>query len=246
MILAAAQIQSFRENTKANIAEHIRLTQLAAQNGANLIIFPEMSLTGYERELAASLAFEINDNRLKDLISLSIKHQIIIVAGAPIQFNQKLHIGSFIILPDGEVNIYIKQFLHDGEDAFFASSLTHNPLLKIGEEKAAFAICADIDHYQHASNAGKAGASLYLASIFFSPNGIPEAHQMLSSYAREFEMNVLMSNYKGRCWEMEAGGQSGFWDQEGNLIVGMEADDSGLIIVKKRNNSWAGKVIKGA
>jgi len=57
MILASAQTKPKRGDLTANLEEHYRLIDLASQQDADLIVFPEMSITGYEREKAEGLAF---------------------------------------------------------------------------------------------------------------------------------------------------------------------------------------------
>ena len=56
----------------------------------DLLIFPEMSLTGYEREEAKQLAFTPNDTRLEKLRQLSHDHNITLVVGAPIQIDDRI------------------------------------------------------------------------------------------------------------------------------------------------------------
>lgn len=67
MILAAAQTKPTRGDIEANLADHYRLIELAVQNEVQLIAFPEMSITGYERENAQKLAFKKDDSRLDHL-----------------------------------------------------------------------------------------------------------------------------------------------------------------------------------
>jgi predicted amidohydrolase len=50
IILAAAQTKPKRGDIDSNLLDHYRLVELAAINKANLIVFPELSITGYERE----------------------------------------------------------------------------------------------------------------------------------------------------------------------------------------------------
>ena len=45
--LALAQISSKREDKEANLQKIEKLTFKAKEQGANIVIFPEMSLTGY-------------------------------------------------------------------------------------------------------------------------------------------------------------------------------------------------------
>ncbi|MFD1602641.1 carbon-nitrogen hydrolase family protein [Flavobacterium artemisiae] len=244
MILAAAQTKPNRYNIDANLLDHYRLIELAGQNGADLIVFPEMSITGYERIDAAPLAFTKDDSRINYLKELAAKHKIIIIAGAPIIIDSEMFIGQFVIAPDQSVSIYTKQFLHEGEDEFFISSFNYNPMIEIENKKISFAICADIDNPKHPENASKKGTDIYIASIFFSPNGIPSAYRDLQSYAAKHQMNVLMSNFAGESWGSPSAGQSAFWNNKGELIAQMNDSDSGLLIVESKNNNWESRVLK--
>jgi predicted amidohydrolase len=155
-----------------------------------------------------------------------------------------LYIGAFIIKPDYSVSIYTKQYLHSGEEIFFKSSSGYNPKIRIGNEQISIAICSDIDNPSHAENANKMGATIYIASIFFTPNGIPNAYKTLSGYAKQYGMNVLMSNYCGQSWGLDSGGKGGFWDKNGKLIANLNDTDSGLLIVENINDIWTGKSVK--
>lgn len=72
MILASAQTSPKRFDINANLKDHYRLIELAAKNDADLILFPELSITGYEREKASELKFEKDDLRLVELRKLSM------------------------------------------------------------------------------------------------------------------------------------------------------------------------------
>ncbi|SNR33772.1 carbon-nitrogen hydrolase family protein [Flavobacterium sp. ov086] len=244
MILAAAQTKPTRGDIDSNLLDHYRLIDLAVQNGAQLIAFPEMSITGYEREYAQKLAFKKDDSRLDHLKKLASENNIIIIAGAPIQIESQLFIGEFIISPDNSVVIYTKQFLHEGEDEFFQSSFNHNPMVTIEEQKISFAICADIDNPLHPENACKRATDIYIASIFFTPNGIPSAYRDLQSYAQKHQMNVLMSNFSGESWGSPSAGQSAFWNNKGELVAQMNDSDSGLLILENKNDNWTSQILK--
>jgi predicted amidohydrolase len=240
MILAAAQISPKDGEIEYNLKEHYRLIRMAAEHSVQLIVFPEMSITGYVKALANELAFRENDSRLEELRRLSVQHNMIIVAGAPVRIGSALHIGSFILSPDNSVLIYTKQFLHTGEEKFFSPGSAHNPMIRLGEERIAFAICADIANPMHPANAHKAGCTMYTASICYTPGGIGEAYEMLGSYAKEYSMSVLMSNFCGASGGHEAGGKSALWSGKGSLAVGLDAAGAGLVIGQKKEDSWDG------
>lgn len=243
MILAAAQTKPKRGDIDANLLDHYRLVELAAENGAQLIVFPELSITGYEREDAADLAFSENDSRLDYLKKLATENKITIIAGAPIRIESNLFLGEFCIAPNDSVSIYTKQFLHTGEEIYYQTSFDYNPILEIENERISCAICADIDHPKHPENASKNNSSTYVASIFFSPNGIPKAHQSLQNYASQYQMNVLMANFGGDSYGSSSGGRSAFWNNKGELIAQMKDSGSGLLLVEKQDSSWTSKIL---
>ena len=244
MILAAAQTKPKRGNIASNLLNHYQLIELAAQNGAQLIAFPEMSITGYERENAMELALAEDDYRIDHLKDLATDNNIVIIAGAPILTENQLFIGEFIIAPNDSVSVYTKQFLHEGEDEFFQSSFDNYPVVTIENPNIAFAICADIDNPKHPENASKNNADIYIASIFFSPNGIPNAYRDLQNYAEKHQMNVLMANFSGESWGSPSAGQSAFWNTKGELVAQMNDSDSGLLLIKKQGDDWESRIVK--
>jgi predicted amidohydrolase len=244
MILASAQTKPKQGDIDSNLIDHYNLIDIASKNQADLIVFPEMSITGYEREKAKDLAFTVTDSRLDKLRQMSVNKKMILIAGAPILISNDLYIGAFIIKPDYSVSVYTKQFLHSGEEVFFKSSFNYNPILSLDSEQIAVSICADINNPLHIENASKRGTTIYLASIFFTSTGIPNACKTLSDYANRYKMSVLMSNYCGQSWGLHSGGQSGFWDENGMLISNLNDTDAGLLIIENTDNFWTGKTIK--
>ena len=243
MIIASAQTNPKQVDIESNLIDHYNMINLASKNHVDLIVFPEMSITGYEREKAQELAFTVTDSRLDTLRQLSVNTEMILIVGAPIQINDNLYIGGFILKPDHSISIYTKQYLHTGEETFFSSSFDYNPLINLKNEQFSIAICADIVNPKHAENANKSGTTLYIASIFYTSNGIADAHKTLSIYSRQYGMNVLMSNYCGQSWGLDSGGQSAFWDNNGELITNLDKTDSGLLIVENTNNKWIVKTL---
>jgi predicted amidohydrolase len=243
MIIASAQTIPFSQNTEANIQSHIRLIELAAQHRAQLIVFPELSLTGYERELASELILSKHDPRLEVIKEKAALFNMIIITGAPVLLSGKLHIGSFIFFPDKSVSIYTKQYLHEGEELFFTPSFDHNPIFDVGGEKVSLAICADISHPDHSATANGNKVTLYVASIFYTPKGISSAYELLGRYAQKYYMNILMSNFGGPSYHFDAAGQSAFWNIEGQLVGKASPQGEELLIVEKLNGVWKTKVV---
>lgn len=236
MILAAAQTNPDKKSVEENRKQHLLMIDEAFQQKVQLIVFPEMSLTGYQREKAKDLAFKTDDIRLVAFREKANQYQMMIVVGAPIEIQSELYIGAFIIQPGGPITVYTKQFLHDGEEKFFSPGPIVTSDLKIGDEKLSLAICADITNPQHPENAFTNQASLYVASIFYTPNGITEAYGQLSNYAEKYQMNILMANYCGESYGFKAAGESAFWNKNGKLVAQLDKEE-GLLIIDSAHQS---------
>jgi predicted amidohydrolase len=243
-IYSVAQIRSVKENYQQNIEKHMEYIRLAAQYGSKIIVFPELSLTGYERELARGQHFTKDDIRLECIRMASLDHSMVIVAGAPLLLNDDLFIASWIFTPTMHPQIYIKKYLHPGEELYFQSSTQYDPSIKLNDEKLSFAICYDIEREEHVECAKNKKSDFYVASIFYSQNGIQSGLNRLHHIAKENSMNVLMSNYVGECWGIEAGGCSSVWSYNGELIESADSASECLVIVEKHDEVWGGKIVK--
>lgn len=243
MKVAAAQIESKLGDTSGNLKKHLALIKTAAQNQVDLIVFPEMSLTAYCREEGKALALKESGEEMISLKKWAVEYNLIIVVGGPVEIKGDLYIASFILKPQGEIEIYTKQYLHSGEEIYYSSSFDYNPVIRMEEEVVALAICADIDHPQHPKAAKDNDCTLYLPSIFFSEAGIDNGHELLSKYAKENSFAVLMSNYSGEVWNLEAGGKSSFWNKNGEKMTELSAGKEGLLIVEKERGGWTVKTL---
>ncbi len=117
--IAAAQPSSVKGDIVANVQIHTDFVRIAAEHDVDVIVFPELSLTGYEPELAGDLILAPEDKRLHRLHELSRRLDLTIIAGAPVESgSEKPHIGTLIFSP-GQSFIYAKKHLHGGEDMFF-------------------------------------------------------------------------------------------------------------------------------
>ncbi len=243
-IYSVAQIKTERENFKYNMEKHLEYINMAADNNSGIIIFPELSLIGYERKLARNQYFVKNDTRLDCLQKASVDQNIVIVAGAPLLLKEQLYIASLIFTPDNLQQIYIKKYLHSGEELYFQSSNQFDPTIILGDKQISFAICYDIENEKHIECVKDKKSDYYAASIFYSRDGIQSGLNRLKYIAKEYSMDVLMSNYVGECWETEAGGCSSIWSRNGELVISADEHSECLLIAENSNEEWKGKIIK--
>lgn len=109
--IAAAQVISVRGDVSANVQAHLQLVRAAAEQCAQVLVFPELSLTGYELDLAAGLAFTESDSRLDPLRDAAIETEMVLVVGGPVRLGSRLHIGAFALCPSGSIVLTTKRNL---------------------------------------------------------------------------------------------------------------------------------------
>lgn len=236
--IAAAQICAREGDIVYNLREHYRLIRLASEHRVRLLVFPEMSVTGYVREKADRLAFTPGDPRLGTLRQLAQRYGMIIVAGAPVRLGAPLHIGSFIIFPSGTEALYTKHYLHDGEADFYAPNRDFNPVILLGDEKLCPAVSSDIENPAHVAQAVGAGATAYMSSVFYPESGIGGGHRLLKAHAGKYALPILMSNYSGYHYHTPAGGRSAFWNERGEKLACLDKDLCGLVVAVKERGVW--------
>jgi predicted amidohydrolase len=253
--VAAAQTRPLAGDVDANVAEHLRLARRAAAAGAELVVFPELSLTGYELELAPSLAFTPGDPRLAPLQEAAASCELTLVVGAPVRLEDGLYIGAFILRPDGSEDLYTKHHLGafgsgarvDGTppppEATFFRSGDRTPLVAFGDRRAAVAVCADTGHASHVKAAAERGATVYLASMFVIPSDFEGDQARLRRYAAEHAMLVVFANYAGSTGGLRSAGRSAVWSPRGECVVELDATSTGVALVVEENGEFRGTAV---
>ncbi len=230
MKICIAQTKPIKGDIENNIVGHKKLIDLAVDNTAEVIIFPELSLTGYEPTLARSLAISPDDKRLDVFQKISDDHKIIIGVGLPTQNTEGICISMILFQPTLNRMIYSKKYLHPDEEDYFVHG--HNfPVLRISENRLALAICYEISVIQHAEEAFTHGAEIYVASVAKFIHGIDGARKRLSEIAKKYTSIVLMANCIGQSDGNLCAGKSSAWNKEGKLMAELNDEQEGIIIV---------------
>lgn len=230
MKLSIAQLRPMRGDMPKNLIAHQTLVERAISAGADLIAFPELSLTGYERALGVELATMQDDSRLDELQALSDTGSITICAGLPTTGANGVHISMVIFRPGQPRTTYSKQFLHDHEIPYFVEG--HDPLsLPLGDLKVAPAICYESLVTEHLAQAVQQGVDVYLASVADSQKGVEKAYRKYPEMARQHSLWVLMSNCTGPCDGIESAGQSAIWNRKGQLLGRLDSTAVGILMI---------------
>ena len=243
LILAAAQSASLPGAVEENLVHHLRVAEAAVKHGAHLLVFPELSLTGYEPALARAHTVGPDDPRLDPLRRLAGEAALAVVVGAPLPgVGGALHIGALAILPDGSVATDTKEHLHPGEEAVFAPG-PGGPTLDVGGASVALAICADTTHPEHAAKAAVRGARVYAASVFITPKGYAADAALMQRYAAEHRMCVLMANYRAPSGGFVPAGRSAIWSEDGALVAACSGLEEAIVVGRRTDDGWDGLVV---
>jgi predicted amidohydrolase len=230
MKICVAQTRPAKGDIEKNLEQHLKLVDMSLAYGTDLIIFPELSITGYEPELAHDLAITHDDPRFDKLQTISDTADISIGIGAPVKTANGTGIGMVIFQPGLPRFTYHKKYLHDSEIPFFVSG--ENSTITIGEQPGISpAICYEMSVPAHAENAFRHGATIYIASAVESITGIEKAYTRLARIAKQYGMTVLLSNCIGRTGIYDCPGGSAAWNNKGELVGQLDDEHEGLLIV---------------
>lgn len=244
LTLAAAQSISIAGDVPANIQRHLVLMRAAAERGVQLLVFPELSLTGYEPALATGLAIAPEDAVLSPLREMAQELRLTAVVGMPIRRAPEagVLIGALVLGADGSLAVYTKQHLHPGEEAAFIPG-EGSAILEWGDDRIALAVCADFAHASHPSAAAEAGANVYAAGVLISEGGYATDSALLQGYAVEHNLLVLMANHGGPSGGWACAGRSAAWGPDGRLLAAVPGAGDALVIARRNDGQWVGQVV---
>lgn len=230
MKICLAQTRSVKGNIESNIEHHKQLIHLALENGSDIIIFPELSITNYEPELAQALSVYADDSRFNNFQEIADTQQATIGIGVPIKVDDGICISMMIFHPHRPRQIYAKKYLHGDEEPFFIPGENATVCLQ-SNVSIALGICYELSVPAHAEDAFKQGAKIYLTSVAKSASGIEKASARLSEIAQKYSMLTLMVNSIGASDNFIGAGGSGIWTPQGDLIGHLDDDHEGLLMV---------------
>ena len=236
MKIALAQIRPAKGDVERNILLHQRMIEGAIKKNADIIFFPELSLSGYEPQLAQKLASETNDPRLQVFQTLADQHNISIGLSMPVRSEKGIYISMLFFQARQAIQVYHKQRLHTDELPYFIKG-NQQLLFDVNGTSIAPAICYESLQMAHADHAIQLGGQIYLASVAKAQKGIEKAIKHYPQVAQTYGIPVLMVNSIGPCDDFVAAGQSGVWFKNGTASETLDVDQEGLLIYNTLNQN---------
>lgn len=245
MKIAVVQTRPVKGDVQANIERHRKFLDRAAAKGAEVVIFPELSLTGYEPRMAKELAMDAEDDgRLEVFQALSDERKMVIGVGAPTLQEAGVCISMILFRPGQARRVYSKTYLHPDEEPFFASGANFPSFVANGVNLAV-AICYELSVPDHAADAVESGADFYLASVAKHADGVAKAHERLGEIARTYKIPVMMANCIGPADDFVGAGASGVWSAKGEIVARLGEDEEGLVVFDTDTGAALQEIVKG-
>jgi NAD+ synthase (glutamine-hydrolysing) len=236
MRLALAQTNSVVGDVAGNARRVLTWLEHARDANADLVLFPELVVTGYPPEdLLLRPGFVRAARAAVDTVAAEV-HGLTALVGAP-DLDAVLHNACFV-LADGEVrHVYRKHHLPNygvfDEERYFTAG--HDlVLLRLGDLLVGPTICEDIWRPgPPAGDLAAAGAQL-VVNISASPFHVGkdrEREEMLRARARDNSCFVALCNAVGGQDELVFDGHSVVIDDEGEVIARARGFEEELLVV---------------
>src|SRR6476620_8961895 len=249
MRLALAQINTVVGDLDGNRDLILSRLDEARAGGADLVLFPELAVTGYPPEdLLLRSGFVRAAARSLEQIAAQAR-DVVALVGFP-YFDTDLY-NACAVCADGEVKaVYRKRFLPNygvfDEDRYFAPG-RDLVLLELGEALVGLTICEDMwQPGPPATDLALAGAEL-LVNISASPFHVGkevEREEMLVTRARDNSCFVAFCNAVGGQDELIFDGHSCVLDDEGEVVARAAGFEETLLLVDVEPTAVIGRRLR--
>jgi predicted amidohydrolase len=235
--VAAGQATCVPLDVAANAATAADLVRRAADRGADLLVLPELFLTGYELPAIAAdppaYAVGPGDLRLDPLAEACAQTRTAVVAGAPDHDGGgALHISALVLGRDGRfVDRYDKQHPTAKERAAGVTPGRTGRTLTLDGWRLGLAIFADAGHPEHARAAAAAGCHAYLVgSLLDAASGARHHAAVFPERAKAIAGYVVLANHRGRSGPYDSRGHSAVGAPDGTLLADAGTADPSVAV----------------
>jgi predicted amidohydrolase len=227
MKICVAQTRPIKGDIEANIHSHKKHIEMAVSVGTDFVIFPELSITGYEPELIKELATTQYDLRFNVFQKIADADRVTIGIGVPTIADKGIRVSHVYFQPDKPREMYSKVFLHSSEEGYFIRGDRYINL-RIDDANIALAICYELSVTEHAERAAMSGADIYAVSVV--EQNIEKAIKRLTNIAADYSMTVMMANAIGKTGVYECPGKSSIWSNKGELVGQLDDSHEGILV----------------
>jgi 5-aminopentanamidase len=235
--VAAGQASCTSLDIPANVAVAADLVRRAADRGADLLVLPELFLTGYELAgiAAAPQTYTVGaaDARLDPLSTTCAETGTAVVVSAPTRDREsgELRISAMVLGRDGRCAArYDKQHVDGVERAAGFGPGVGGCTVVLDGWRLGLGICWDSSYPEHARAAALDGCHAYLVSAMFGQgHGAHKRATLGPARALDNACYVVVANHNGRSGTLHGCGHSAVWNPDGTLLIDIDIGiDAGI------------------
>jgi predicted amidohydrolase len=194
---------------------------------ARVVVFPELSLTGYELEAPV---VGVEDPRLAPLVAACAETGSLALAGAPVHGEGgQAHIAMLAFDGSGATVAYRKLWLGTTEALRFTPG-SRPAVLVVDGWRLGLAICKDTGIPQHAADTAALGIDVYVAGVLESAADAARQDERARRVATGHRVWVVVASFAGSAgggYDRAAGG-SAVWRSDG-VVVARAGPEPGAI-----------------
>ena len=235
--IALAQISCKRADKTSNIEKMKVYAEKAKKEDAELVIFPELSLTDYlVRDLIYELAEPIPGPSVEKMMEIAKQNKIYIVFGMP-EMSKKaesvIYNTAVLVGPEGYIGKYRKMHLPTHsvfeEERYFRQGY-ETPVFETQIGRIGLMICYDV-FFPEVSRALKLNGAQLIVCISASPAVRRKFFEILTA-ARAIENNVFLAyvNLVGIEDGLQFWGGSRIISPSGSIIAKAKYDEEDLVV----------------
>jgi predicted amidohydrolase len=214
LVIAAAQPACLPYDVAANAATHAESVRAA---GARVVVFPELSLTGYELDAPTIAA---DDPRLAPIVKACAEAGSLALVGAPVPGEAgRSHIAMIVVDGSGATIAYRKMWLSATEALRFAPG-SRPAVLDVDGWRLGLAICKDTGNVRHAADTAALGMDVYVAGVLESAEDAAVPEERARRVAADHGVWVAVASFAGSTGGGfdRAAGRSGIWAPDGVAV----------------------------
>ncbi|MEU9853234.1 carbon-nitrogen hydrolase family protein [Streptomyces sp. NPDC047974] len=236
MRIAAAQFAPAAGDVEANVRTIAGLVREAGAAGARLVVFAELSLTGYETALIRedpALVLTEDDPRLGPVRDACRAAGTAAVVNGPVRGDGPLPgLATLVIGPDGTTLArYDKRHLFHGPERTTFTAGTADGRFVLDGLRFALATCYDNRFPELAGRAAADDCAVYLASSMLE-GGNDSFETVYPVRARDFGLFVALGNSLGPSEVGEGGGRAGIWGPDGGRLADAGPERPGFVVAE--------------
>ncbi|MFF7810888.1 carbon-nitrogen hydrolase family protein [Streptomyces roseolus] len=245
MKTAAAQFAPVAGDIEANVRTIAGLVREAGAAGARLVVFAELSLTGYETALIRkdpALTLTEDDPRLGPVREACRAAGTAAVVNGPVRGAGSLPgLSTLVIGPDGSLLArYDKRHLYHGDERQTFTAGTADGRFVLDGLRFALATCYDNRFPELAERAAADGCTVYLASSMLE-GGNDSFETVYPARARDFGLFVALGNSLGPSEVGQGGGRAGIWGPDGTPLADAGPERAGFVMAEVGRTTGAGR-----